>query len=343
MTKFMILLFTLLMATPSWAAFRAYNGTTDLKIFDSIKCSTGLTCSRSLGNLVIVSSPTLAAPLSLAGAEAGDAVFTLQADESDDNGDDWAIKSVASSNALSFFNDTSGSQVFKLSLSTAGTLTLADSETLANASDVVTLAADDAAANLTLTGFEASNSLVVLKADESDDNGDDWAMTSVASDNTLTISNDTSGSQVAKITVAASDGDLTLTGGITGDGGDTLSGFLRKQVATTTTTITAAQCGSTFISDSADVMTLPEASTVLGCRLSFVCGTTDDLDINPNDGTDQILPVNSVAGGTGAAITPAAGDAIRCTDIGSSLMIEATGANAWAAVGVGNGAWTDVN
>lgn len=97
------------------------------------------------------------------------------------------------------------------------------------------------------------------------------------------------------------------------------------------------------MSNSADVVTLPEASTVLGCRYTFVCGTADDFDVNPNDGTDVIGPVNSVAGGTGAAITPSAGDAIRCTDIGSSITLEAVGADRWVTLGVGNGAWSDVN
>lgn len=134
-----------------------------------------------------------------------------------------------------------------------------------------------------------------------------------------------------------------VTGDLYGDGGDQFYGFLQNQVASTTTSLTAAQCGSSIVSDSADVVTLPEASTVLGCRYTFVCGTADDFDVNPADGTDQISVVNSVAAGTGAAITPSAGDAIRCTDAGSSIVLEAVGANLWVTIGVGNGAWTDVN
>lgn len=121
-------------------------------------------------------------------------------------------------------------------------------------------------------------------------------------------------------------------------------GGLRDQVASSTTSLTSSQCGSTIVSNSSDVIGLPEASTVLGCNFRFVCGTADDFDINPADASDQIGPaLNSVAGGTGAAITPAAGDAIRCTDIGSSVELEAVGANLWSPIGVGNGAWTDVN
>jgi hypothetical protein len=112
------------------------------------------------------------------------------------------------------------------------------------------------------------------------------------------------------------------------------AGVLRDQVASTTVAITAAQCGSTFVSNSADVMTLPEASTVLGCRLTFVCGTADDFDVNPADGTDAI--------GITGALTPSAGDAIRCTDIGAGFELEAVGANIWAVIGT-NGTITDVN
>lgn len=136
----------------------------------------------------------------------------------------------------------------------------------------------------------------------------------------------------------------TFTGDLSGDGGDQFYGFLQDQVASTTTGITAAQCGKTFVSNSADVLTLPEASTVLGCRLSFVCGTADNFDINPADGTDAILSVSTTNGTTGVVtLAPSAGDAIRCTDIGGAITLEATGADAWAQVAGGNGIWTDVN
>lgn len=151
------------------------------------------------------------------------------------------------------------------------------------------------------------------------------------------------GAVIAQSTLAVT-GASTLSGDVIGDGGDQLYGFLQDQVASTTTAITAAQCGKTFVSNSADVMTMPEASTVLGCRLTFVCGTADDFDVNPADASDQILSV-STTNGTTAVVTlaPAAGDAIRCTDIGGSITLEATGANAWAQVAGGNGIWTDVN
>lgn len=143
---------------------------------------------------------------------------------------------------------------------------------------------------------------------------------------------------------ASAAGSLDLTGDLYGDGGDQFYGFLQNQIASTTTSLTAAQCGSTIVSNSADVVTLPEASTVLGCQYTFVCGTTDDLDINPADGTDTIGTVVSVTGtDTTTVLAPSAGDAIRCTDIGSSIVLEAVGANLWVSVGAANGIFTDVN
>ena len=136
---------------------------------------------------------------------------------------------------------------------------------------------------------------------------------------------------------------LTANADIVGDGGDQLNGFLQNQITSTTTTLTAAQCGSTIVSDSADVVTLPEASTVLGCRYTFVCGTADDLDVNPNDATDVLGIAGSITGAnTTTTIAGAAGDAYRCTDVGAGFALEATGANLWAVLHT-NGIITDVN
>lgn len=137
---------------------------------------------------------------------------------------------------------------------------------------------------------------------------------------------------------------LTLTGDIVGDGGDQLYGFKQDQVASTSASLTIAQCGKTIVSNSADVIVLPEASTALGCRYTFVCGTADDFDIDPADGTDAIGSVSTTNGTTGVVtLAPSAGDEIRCTDIGGSITLEAIAADLWAQVGGGNGIWTDVN
>src|SRR3990167_309958 len=101
----------------------------------------------------------------------------------------------------------------------------------------------------------------------------------------------------------------SLTNDLYGDGGDQFYGFLHDQVASTTVSTTAAQCDKTFVSDSADTMTLPEASTVLGCRYTFVCGTVDDFVINPADASDVIGTVASITGtNTTTVLAPSAGD-----------------------------------
>lgn len=227
------------------AGVRAYNGTTDLKLFDTLQCSTGLTCSRVGDKLKIVSSPTITTgALTVAGAEAADASMTLQADESDDSGDDWKFAAAASGNSLVISNDTSGSQVAKFTMTTAG--------------------------------------------------------------------------------------NVSMVGTLSGDGGDALSGFLQKRVAATATTITAAQCGSTFYNSGAVQMELPEASTVLGCRLTFITANASNFDVNP-DNADQIL-----------VQTNAAGDATRNATLGNSITIEAISASEWAPVAV-VGTWSDIN
>lgn len=128
----------------------------------------------------------------------------------------------------------------------------------------------------------------------------------------------------------------------TGDGEFTL-GAVQNQITATTTALTLAQCGSTVISAGVILAELPEASTVLGCQYTFVCGTADNFGINPSDGTDQILGFNYAAVSSTAALAPAAGDAIQCTDAGASLVMEATGANAWSVISVANGVWADIN
>jgi len=54
--------------------------------------------------------------------EGNDASITLQADESDDNGDDWKIESDQSTNKLIISNDTSGAMVEKATINTSGDL-----------------------------------------------------------------------------------------------------------------------------------------------------------------------------------------------------------------------------
>jgi len=79
------------------------------------------------------------------------------------------------------------------------------------------------------------------------------------------------------------------------------------------------------------VFTLPEASTVLGQSVTFAVTVAQNLDVNPNDGTDQIM-----------GLTNAAGDAVRCATIGCTLTLTAVTANMWM-VTSSYGTWADVD
>ena len=108
-------------------------------------------------------------------------------------------------------------------------------------------------------------------------------------------------------------------------------GYLQNQIAATATTITSAQCGSTFVNSGAVVINLPAlSSSVIGCRLTFVTMNASNFDINPT-GTDRIL-----------VLTDANGDAIRNATLGNSVTLEAVSATQWAQV-AGQGTYTDVN
>lgn len=112
--------------------------------------------------------------------------------------------------------------------------------------------------------------------------------------------------------------------------GQTGTASLQARVAATATTITAAQCGSTFYNTGAVVINLPEASAVLGCRLTFVTMNASNFDVNP-DNADQIL-----------VQTNAVGDAIRNATLGNAITLEAMSASQWAPVAV-QGTWSDIN
>lgn len=117
---------------------------------------------------------------------------------------------------------------------------------------------------------------------------------------------------------------------LVGSGSQKITGFVQNRVAATATTITAAQCGTTFYNTGAVEMELPEASTVLGCRLTFVTLNAANFDIDP-DAADQIL-----------VQTDAAGDKIRNATLGNTITIEAVSASQWAVVGI-LGTWADAN
>ena len=75
----------------------------------------------------------------------------------------------------------------------------------------ITVTDPNGTAAVRIQGFENSNATLSLIADEGDDNGDTWQLSSIASDNTLKMYNNTSGSLVEKWSIST-DGDVTQTG-----------------------------------------------------------------------------------------------------------------------------------
>ncbi len=338
-----VLVFALFFAFTAQAGFQGYNGTTNLGVLSGAKCSTGLSCSKVGSNMVFtVAQPTFTlangeiinntvddtvevksddndTTFQITGYDAKAAILNLWADRGDDAADKFSF-TATTADTLLLKNSTT--QI--LGFSSAGVMTLADSETITNASDVITFGFDDAAAEIKVKAFEGTNSSITLQADESDDNGDDWKLTSVDSDNSFTIANDVSGAQVAKMTISAT------AGNVTGPGTGYMAGYLKNLVQATATTITAAQCGMTFYNAGAIQMELPEASTVPGCTLTFVTLNASNFDINPDTG-DKIV-----------TLTDANGDAMRNATVGNTVTIQAVSASQWVVIGI-NGTWTDIN
>lgn len=177
----------------------------------------------------------------------------------------------------------------------------------------------------TITGANNADGELLIQADNSDDNGDDWSVKALASGNALTFSNDASGSQVVKAT-------LNTSGDLFGPGTGKLYGFINDQVQATATTITASQCGKSFYNAGAIAINLPDGSAgLIGCRLTFFVANASNFDVNPGN-SDSIL-----------TLTNAAGDAIRNATKGGSVILQYGATNEWYVIGKEQGTWSDIN
>lgn len=132
--KFLNFAATLLLATlcsPAHAGFQGLNGSTSLGIFNKLKCSTGLTCTKVGDSFSMVSSPSIVgSPLSLTGASSTAGIVDIIANAGASNGDKWEIQSTVSQGGLKWLNNTSGSLVQKMLLDTSGNLTVAGTATI---------------------------------------------------------------------------------------------------------------------------------------------------------------------------------------------------------------------
>lgn len=183
--------------------------------------------------------------------------------------------------------------------------------------------------SVTILATEGADGVLLIEADQADDSGDTWKFVSQASDNQLLITNDVSGSDVTKLAVATS-GNVTIVGNVLGSASSSQSGFVQKRVAAVASTITASLCGSTFYNSGAVQLELPDASTVLGCRLNFISTDDGNFDVNPAN-TGKIM-----------GLTSSVGDAIRSAATGNAVTIEAASGNYWFIQST-YGTWSDIN
>ena len=171
----------------------------------------------------------------------------------------------------------------------------------------ISIADPDGTGAVRITGFEGSNATLSLICDEGDDNGDTWQISSRASDNTLKMLNNTSGS-LADIWTIATDGDVTQTGSL--EVRDNASnGIISRSTATQSTnsnkafkarnnsdtdTFSVSYRGAGYFADNLDV----------GGNLT-VSGTCSGLDADTLDGipSANFLRSNTTDSFTGATLT----------------------------------------
>lgn len=129
--KFLSFLIVLLLPFYAHAGFQGINGVTSLGVFNKLTCSTGTSCSKVQDQFVVTSSPSIVGtPLSLTAAASTTAIINVNSDANANNGDNWQIQSLTGANGLGFYNNTSGSQVQKWVITTAGNVTVAGTETV---------------------------------------------------------------------------------------------------------------------------------------------------------------------------------------------------------------------
>jgi hypothetical protein len=208
----------------------------------------------------------------------------------------------------------------RMTLGASTSFTFLNDEFLNNTTNnTVEVGSNDGAMILRVKGFEGFAASIFLSADEGDDGADSFYLRSTVS-GVLQIGNNIT----THMSIAAASGDVT------GSGSNSMSGFLDELVLATATTITASQCGQTFYNGGAIEIELPEASTVIGCRLTFVVMNASAFHIDP-DAADLVLHSTNVAG-----------DRILNSTLGSSITIVAMSASQWAVTDI-NGTWTDAN
>lgn len=210
----------------------------------------------------------------------------------------------------------------------ASSLTLENAESIGNSVNGIVFVKSDAGDLKLQVQAKSDGYLTIESAAGLGSAGNVWQFKATSSGKAFVLSNDASGSQVAKLTVATN-------GHVTGPGTGYMVGFLRKQtsVASGTTTAGITDCGGVFKVTSAAVIQLPAASGIGGCRITVVNAVPAGLyavDVRPN-AADQIV-----------GLTTSGSWALRNSTLGNSIVLEATASTQWSPVGSAYGTWSQV-
>jgi hypothetical protein len=181
-----------------------------------------------------------------------------------------------------------------------------------------------------------------LRLLEGSNNGTDYSMITGIADAGTTAAFTFGGSSTTENVILTIPATTSTEATVTSSSGITSINFSAIQVRDTKVisadtdneAMTASQMGRIWTNTGdgdGTVFTLPEASTVLGQSVTFAVTVAQNLDVNPNDGTDQIM-----------GLTNAAGDAVRCATIGCTLTLTAVTANMWM-VTSSYGTWSDID
>lgn len=181
--------------------------------------------NRSADDVLQWASNDEASTFYILGYTGKDALLWMASDLAADPGDTWQLEADYTTNSLIMSNNTSGSQVAKLTLSTSGNATLggsritfAESEYISNSTDdTVQIASNDSSVILDIYSPNTSDGTVsiTMVGDAGANATDRWRIQNPA-DGTLTVANDSAaaGTYVTKLTIAGSDGDITTTGDV---------------------------------------------------------------------------------------------------------------------------------
>ncbi len=154
------------------------------------------------------------------------------------------------------------------------TVTLQNGATIVNSTDNIVQISEASGATLSVmeTGDANADATLLLRADNSTDNGDDWQIVSDGATNSLFIQNDTSGSMATKLTLSTA-GVTTLTGGLTLSNAEVISNATDTivRVASSGTTESTLEVYATGTSDDDAIIRLTaDADANAGDRMAIV-------------------------------------------------------------------------